>query len=109
MVEKTRDIGAEILQGLQEIKRGEHRRVVDVPDDALCDAIAQLRAIFPDWRMGQLMANLTTAAGCLDPGAIWDVEDDQLLAAARRFIEQNRGRRGGDQSEIGEPLNKLQG
>jgi hypothetical protein len=109
LTKKTRDIGDEILQGLQEIKRGEYGRVANVPDDALCDAISQLRTLFPDWRMGQLMANLTTAAGCLDPGAIWDVEDDQLLAAARRLIEQNRGRLGGDQAEFGEPLHKLQG
>lgn len=27
-----------------------------------------------------------------DGGAIWDVEDEQLLAAARRLIERNRGR-----------------
>ena len=29
---KKRDIGAEILQGLREIKRGEHGRVITVPD-----------------------------------------------------------------------------
>jgi putative transcriptional regulator len=34
MVEKARDIGAEILQGLREIKRGEIGRVVNVPDVA---------------------------------------------------------------------------
>ncbi len=34
MVKKTRDIGAEILQGLQEIKRGEFGRVINVPDVA---------------------------------------------------------------------------
>lgn len=34
MAEKTRDIGAEILQGIREIKRGEHRRVINVPDVA---------------------------------------------------------------------------
>ena len=31
--------------------------------DALLQAVAQLRALFPDWRFGQLVANLTTAAG----------------------------------------------
>ncbi len=29
-----RDIGQEILEGLQEIKRGEHSRVINVPDIA---------------------------------------------------------------------------
>jgi putative transcriptional regulator len=32
MAKKTRDIGAEILQGLQEIKRGEFGRVIQVPE-----------------------------------------------------------------------------
>jgi putative transcriptional regulator len=29
---KKRNIGAEILEGLQEIKRGEHGRVITIPD-----------------------------------------------------------------------------
>ena len=32
MARKRRDIGAEILQGLREIKRGEYGRVINVPD-----------------------------------------------------------------------------
>jgi hypothetical protein len=60
--------------------------------DELLEAMSELRALFPDWRMGQLVANLATAAGGSDAGAIWDVEDDDLLAAARRLIERNRGR-----------------
>jgi len=31
---KSRDIGAEILQGLRELKRGEHGRVINVPNVA---------------------------------------------------------------------------
>ncbi len=34
MSNKRRDIGAEILQGIREIKRGEHGRVINVPDVA---------------------------------------------------------------------------
>jgi hypothetical protein len=60
--------------------------------DALLQAVAQARALFPEWRLGQLIANLTTAAGCQEPGAIWDVEDEQLLAAALRLIARNRDR-----------------
>ncbi len=37
MVRKTRDIGAEILQGLREIERGEFGRVITVP------AVAKIR------------------------------------------------------------------
>ena len=32
MNEDNRDVGKEILEGLQEIKRGEHGRVINVPD-----------------------------------------------------------------------------
>lgn len=34
MARKSRDIGAEILQGLREIKRGEYGRVINVPNIA---------------------------------------------------------------------------
>ncbi len=60
--------------------------------DALLQALARLRELFQEWRLGQLVANLTTAAGCPEPGAVWDVEDEQLLAAAQRLIARNRDR-----------------
>jgi hypothetical protein len=60
--------------------------------DELLGAISKLRSLFPDWRMGQLVANLVTAAGGMDAGDIWDMEDEKLLEAARRLIDRNRGR-----------------
>ncbi len=56
--------------------------------DDLMEALTELRHLFPDWRIGQLIANVTMAAG--QDGAIWQVEDAQLLEAARRLIERNR-------------------
>jgi putative transcriptional regulator len=38
MAKATRDIGAEILQGLRQLKRGEVSRVINVPD------VAQVRS-----------------------------------------------------------------
>jgi putative transcriptional regulator len=32
MTKAKRDIGAEILEGLRELKRGEHGRIINVPD-----------------------------------------------------------------------------
>ena len=64
--------------------------------EELLEAVSELREIFPDWRFGQLVANLVTAAGVVDATAIWDVEDEALLAAARRLIERNRERRATD-------------
>ena len=39
-------------------------------------------------RLGQLVCNLATVAKGAAPGATWDVEDDELLEAARWQIEQ---------------------
>jgi hypothetical protein len=58
--------------------------------DELLGALAELRALFPDWRFGQLLANLVTAAGGMDAEAIWDIEDEELLAAARRLIAREQ-------------------
>ncbi len=67
--------------------------------EELIEAVSELRVLFPDWRMGQLIANLVIAAGGSDAAAIWDMEDEQLLTAARRLIERNRGRGAVDREE----------
>ena|SRR5205807_5676279 len=65
MAKKARDIGAEILQGLREIKRGDFGRVINVPDVAqtrkktgLSQArFAQLLGVsvrtLQDWKQGR--------------------------------------------------------
>ena len=45
-----------------------------------------MRAIFPEWRIGQMVANLVATAGREDPGVIWDMEDEQLLTAIHQHI-----------------------
>ncbi len=50
----------------------------------LLAAIATLCQRYPDWRLGQLVANV---AGWADQ-EIWDVEDNQLMEAARLHLEQ---------------------
>lgn len=54
------------------------------PDDrtGLFDALRELAHRYPHWRVGQLLANV---AGWADAEP-WDVEDDQLLAAARTHL-----------------------
>jgi hypothetical protein len=61
-------------------------------NDELMAVVSELRALFPDWRFGQLVANLALAAGRDGESAIWNVEDDELLSAAKRLLERNRGR-----------------
>ncbi len=46
-------------------------------------ALAELARRYPHWRVGQLVANV---AGWAD-AEVWDAEDYQLLAAARRHLE----------------------
>ena len=45
-------------------------------------ALAELARRYPHWRMGQLVANV---AGWAD-AEVWDVEDDQLVAAIRSHL-----------------------
>jgi len=60
--------------------------------DELVAVIGELRVLFPEWRLGQLIGNLAMAAGLAEIGDIWNVEDEQLLAAAQRLIQRNKGR-----------------
>lgn len=48
--------------------------------------LSELRRIPPERRFGQMMANLAVAAGRLDAGGVWDLEDDEALAAARDLL-----------------------
>ncbi len=55
----------------------------------LIAAVMRLSCLHPEWRLGQTLANLATTAGRLDAGGVWDLEDDEALAAARFLIEQD--------------------
>lgn len=54
------------------------------PRTELLNVIAELGRRYPEWRLGQLIANV---AGWADQ-EIWDVEDQQLFDAARLQLEQ---------------------
>jgi hypothetical protein len=56
----------------------------------LCDVLLEIRRRFPDWRLGQLVCNLSTLS---DSGfEVWDIEDEQLLDSAVRFLERHKDR-----------------
>jgi hypothetical protein len=59
----------------------------------LLKTLAELSEECPEMRTGQLIANLATLAGGATVEAIWDSEDEELLAAARRQLEVLRARR----------------
>jgi len=69
----------------------------------LLAALSQLGQLRPEWRLGQTLANLATTAGRLDAGAVWDLEDEEALAAARTLIEQYSG----GESMVAEPAAAL--
>jgi hypothetical protein len=56
--------------------------------------LAELSEVVPEVRLGQLMVNLSYLARGLTSEAIWEMEDEELLAAAREHLDQWRSRRG---------------
>ena len=60
----------------------------NLPHDQLIESLAELRRALPSMRLGQLIANLATVARGAVPGATWDVEDEELIAAVRWQLDQ---------------------
>ena len=61
--------------------------------------LAEISELAPEVRFGQLIANLSYLARGLSNESIWDMEDDELLAAARKHLEEWRSRRGSHEQE----------
>lgn len=58
----------------------------------LLQVLGELSEQCAEVRLGQLIANLGTLAKGPTVEAIWDVEDEELLEAARRQLETFRAR-----------------
>ena len=52
----------------------------------LLSVLAELSGACPEMRFGQLIANLSTLARGLSAEGLWDAEDEELLAAARKQL-----------------------
>ena len=52
----------------------------------LLAVLADLSEACPEMRFGQLIANLSTLAKGPSAEGLWDVEDDELLQAARKQL-----------------------
>ena len=61
--------------------------------EELLRLLADLSKEAPELRLGQLVANLATLAQGAKVEAIWDAEDEELVAAARRLIDHYRHRK----------------
>jgi hypothetical protein len=60
--------------------------------DRIASALAALRRLHPDWRFGQMMANAATWAKGPAAEAMWDVEDEELLAAIEEHLKASQTR-----------------
>ncbi len=60
----------------------------------LLTRLGELRRALPEMRLGQLIANLAVVARGSEPGAVWDMEDEELLAAVNWQLAELRSRRG---------------
>lgn len=58
-------------------------------------ALSELVRHCPEVRLGQLIVNLATIARGAEPGAVWNVEDHELLDAARSHVEDYERRHAG--------------
>jgi hypothetical protein len=59
--------------------------------------LAEMSTCYPEWRFGQLVANVALwARQPTEPNdtGIWDVEDQELLATLERHLAQRRSRVG---------------
>jgi hypothetical protein len=68
--------------------------MIDPSRREVLDVLAELSEVVPEVRLGQLMVNLSYLARGLTNEAIRDMEDEELLAAAREHLQQWRSRRG---------------
>jgi hypothetical protein len=67
----------------------------------LLSRLGELRRALPEMRFGQLIANLAVVARGTEPGAVWEMEDEELLAAVNWQLAELHSRRGeGEQNKL---------
>jgi hypothetical protein len=62
----------------------------------LLSRLGELSRACPEMRFGQLIANLAVVARGTEPGAIWEMEDEELLAAVNWQLAELLVRRGSE-------------
>jgi hypothetical protein len=60
--------------------------MIDPERTAVLHALEKLSEACPEYRLGQMIANLAMLARGDAEGAIWEMEDAELLAAARKHV-----------------------
>lgn len=60
--------------------------MIDAERSEVLRVLEDLSIACPEYRLGQMIANLAMLARGDAEGAIWDMEDAELLAAAREHL-----------------------
>lgn len=60
--------------------------MIDTERSEVLRALGELSETCPEYRLGQMIANLAMLARGDAEGAIWEIEDAELLAAARKYL-----------------------
>ena len=66
--------------------------MIDPVRQDVVQALAEMSAAFPEWRLGQMIANLAVVARGATVEAIWDVEDEELLASLHSQLDKRHER-----------------
>lgn len=66
--------------------------MIDPVRKEVLETLAELSEHIPQVRLGQLMANLATIARGMKAEAIWDMEDEELLAVSKSHLEKWKNR-----------------
>ncbi|MCB9765444.1 MAG: hypothetical protein H6739_37060 [Alphaproteobacteria bacterium] len=54
-------------------------------------ALLALWEAYPDWRIGQLVANVAMMARGVEPGAVWEMSSQEVVEAVERHLARRRG------------------
>jgi hypothetical protein len=60
--------------------------MIDNKRAELLDLLQRISAAYPEMRMGQLLCNLAEAGRGPEFGDVWEVEDEELIPAARQLL-----------------------
>ncbi len=67
--------------------------MIDPIRQDVLSVLAELSEAAPEVRFGQLIANLSYLARGLSNESIWDMDDEELLSAAREHLKEWHSRR----------------
>jgi hypothetical protein len=63
-------------------------------DQELFEVLRDMHAQYPNWRFGQLVCNVATWACGAQASSVWDVEDQELIKAAREHMQKRKAENG---------------